>query len=245
MPTHGALVVFGSGPGVGRNVAALFAEKGFKQVVLISRNAERLSQDADMVRSASPKAAVYTVPVDLGDTEAVQKGLERVEECIGETTLEFVLFNAARTGKSEFFDFSAGQLQSDFQIAVIGLYTVAQWAIPKLLHTASNDTSSTPSFLITSGMLAKDPFPAMFSLGACKAAQYSLATSLHKEFESKGVHCGVIIIGGTVSDDSKVTNARNIAEETYKMFRQRRGHGELELMLADPGYEDHVKNREK
>lgn len=69
-------------------------------------------------------------------------------------------------------------------------------------------------------------------------------TSLHKEFEPKGVHCGLIIIGGTVSDDSKVTNARNIAEEAWKMFRQEKGKGKLEIVLADPAYDDHVKNRE-
>ena len=94
-------------------------------------------------------------------------------------------------------------------------------------------------------MLAKDPFPAMFSLAASKAGQYSLVTSLHKEYEPRGVHCGLIIIGGTVSDDSKITNPRNIAEEAWKMFSQLSGKGELEVMLADPEYSDHVKNRER
>lgn len=116
--------------------------------------------------------------------------------------------------------------------------------MPKLLlSAASND--KTPALLATSGMLAKDPFPAMFSLAACKAGQYSLMHSLHKDFETKGVHCGVVIIGGTVSDESKVTNARNIAEEIWKMSREPKGRGKLEIMLSDPGYEDHIKNREK
>jgi len=64
-------------------------------------------------------------------------------------------------------------------------------------------------------MLAKDPFPAMFSLAAGKAGQYSLVQSLHKEFEPKGVHCSLVIIGGSVSEDSKVTNPRNIGKETF------------------------------
>lgn len=98
---------------------------------------------------------------------------------------------------------------------------------------------------MTSGMLAKDPFPAMFSLAACKAGQYNLVHSLHKEFEPKGVHCGVIIIAGTVSDASKVTNARNIAEETWTAFMQPKGTGKLEVVLEDPAFSEHVKNREK
>lgn len=113
-----------------------------------------------------------------------------------------------------------------------------------MLQEAASTSSKTPSLIATSGMLAKDPFPAMFSLAACKAGQYSLLHLLHKEFESKGVHVGIVIIGGTVSDESKVTNARNIAEEIWKMSRVEQKKGELELMLSDPAYEEHVKNRE-
>ena len=93
-------------------------------------------------------------------------------------------------------------------------------------------------------MLAKDPFPAMFSLATCKAGQYSLTRSLHKEYEPQGVHCGLVVIGGTVSEDSKVTNARNIANEIWTMSRQPQGKGKVEIILADPAYDEHVKNRE-
>ena len=127
---------------------------------------------------------------------------------------------------------------------MVSLYVTAQWAITRLLEIATT-SSKTPSLLVTSGMLAKDPFPAMFSLAACKAAQYSLVTSLHKEYEPRGVHCGLIIIGGTVSDQSKVTNPLNIAKEAWEMFSQPRLEGKLEVVLADPGYLDHVKNRER
>jgi short-subunit dehydrogenase len=113
---HGALVVFGSGPGVGRNVAALFAERGFEKVVLISRDANRLAQDADFVRSACAEASVHQIPVDLEDTDEVPKSLERVDDCIKGTSLECILFNAARLGKSEFFEFSAARLENDLKV---------------------------------------------------------------------------------------------------------------------------------
>lgn len=94
-------------------------------------------------------------------------------------------------------------------------------------------------------MLAKEAYPAMFSLATCKAAQYSLVQSLHKEFEPKGVHCALGIIAGKVSDDSKVTNARNIANEIWMLFKQPRGEGKLEVMIEDPAYLEHIKNRER
>nr|POE49263.1 hypothetical protein CFP56_32413 [Quercus suber] len=94
-------------------------------------------------------------------------------------------------------------------------------------------------------MLAKDPFPAMFSLAACKAGQYNLVQSLHKQYEPQGVHCGVIFIGGTVSPKADVTNPRNIAEEAWRMFGAEKGEGSVEVTLMDPAYAEHTKNREK
>lgn len=94
-------------------------------------------------------------------------------------------------------------------------------------------------------MLAKDPFPAMFSLAAGKAGQYSLVQSLHKEFEPKGVHCSVVIIGGKVSEESKVTNPKNIGEEMYRAFSMPQREGVFEVLLEDPDFEEHVKSREK
>jgi short-subunit dehydrogenase len=114
--THGALVVFGSGPGVGRTVAALFAERGFEKVILMSRDATRLAQDADFVRSARADTSVHEIPVDLGNMEHVQESLKRVDNILKDTSLECVLFNAARTGKSEFFDFSPATFENDLKV---------------------------------------------------------------------------------------------------------------------------------
>lgn len=87
-------------------------------------------------------------------------------------------------------------------------------------------------------MLAKDPAPAMFSVAAAKAAQYSLTHSLHKEFG----HCAIITIAGTVAEDSVVTNPRTIAEACWDVLEGKRG---FEVLLEDPGFGEHVKARER
>ncbi|KAH0172303.1 NAD(P)-binding protein, partial [Aureobasidium melanogenum] len=193
--SRGALVVFGSGPGIGRNVAAVFAERGFQKIILLSRNETRLSQDADFVRAASAGASVDVIEYDGANMESVRAGLEEVEKAMGDVSLECVLFNHARLGPSKFFEFTVEELETDLQVSVISLYAVAKWAMPKLIGTAELSDTKTPSFIVTSGMLAKDPFPAMFSLAACKAGQYNLVHSLHKEYESKGVHCALVVVG--------------------------------------------------
>ena len=122
-PTHNALIVFGSGPGIGRNVAALFAERGFGKVLLMSRNKERLAQDADFVRSTSAGVDVQEITVDAANSDSVREALEKANEALGETPLEFVLFNAARLGPSKFFDFSDEELEEDLKAGDLDLST--------------------------------------------------------------------------------------------------------------------------
>jgi len=114
--THNALLIFGSGPGIGRNVAMLFAERGFRKVILMSRNQERLAQDANAVRSACAGVDVQMITVDAADTNSVQQALEHASEALKDVPLEFVLFNTARTGPSKFFDFSAEELEADLRV---------------------------------------------------------------------------------------------------------------------------------
>lgn len=119
MSTHGALLVFGSGPGIGRNVAALFAERGFSKVVLLSRNTDRLKEDVDFVKSKASSAEVITVKIDLASPDAVRKALDEVDDRLGNDPVEAVLYNAARVGKSEMLRFPAEDLQQDLQVRAL------------------------------------------------------------------------------------------------------------------------------
>ncbi|KAG4414457.1 hypothetical protein IFR04_012420 [Cadophora malorum] len=91
---------------------------------------------------------------------------------------------------------------------------------------------------------AARPGPSKFFEWTPEGLQSDLQ-SLHKEFEPKGVHCSLVIIGGSVSEDSKVTNPRNIGKETFETFSKPQGEGKLEVVLQGPDFENHVKNREK
>ncbi|EME40874.1 hypothetical protein DOTSEDRAFT_74433 [Dothistroma septosporum NZE10] len=236
MSTHGSLVVFGSGPGIGRNVAALFAERGFSQIVLLSRNTDRLKEDADFVKSKASSAEVINVKIDLSSSDSVRKALEEVDDRLGNAPVEAVLYNAARVGKSEILKFPAEDLKQDLQITVVSLYITAQWALPKLLDTSKNSSYHTPAFLVTSGGLYKNPFPNLFSLSAGKAGQYNLVHSMHKEFQPQGVHCALIVVEGFVKDDAKVTTARHIAEKAWELYDQPKEKGDLDVHIVDPDY---------
>lgn len=118
VPNHGALVVVGSGPGIGSHVAAHFARKGFGRIILMSRNEARLKVDAVIVRTASPNAAVDIVPVDLTVTGSVRCALIEVDRRLNGMRLECVVFNAARVTTSAILSWPVEELQRDLHVTL-------------------------------------------------------------------------------------------------------------------------------
>lgn len=146
---HGALVVFGSGPGIGRNIAALFAEKGFSKIYLLSRNQERLQEDIDFVKnhaaSASASASASSTPkvdgkadaettttsckaiaVDLEDPGKVRAALAELDGRLHGKSLECVVFNAARVGGSKLMEWSAVNYEADLRVSFFFLLFLGQ-----------------------------------------------------------------------------------------------------------------------
>ncbi|KXS93504.1 hypothetical protein AC578_5471 [Pseudocercospora eumusae] len=236
-----ALVVFGSGPGIGRNIAAIFAQQGFSKIILLSRDKARLSSDVKFVQAAAAedhevKTSVDGLPIDLSDTAKVRETLTNLDMLLARYRLEAVLYNAARVGASKMFEFSAVEMETDYRISVVGLYMVAGWALPQFEKLAAKDPDSKPTLLVTSGGLHKDPFPAFFSLANVKSAQYNLVHSLYKQYTPKNVHVAAIVVEGQVRDDAKVTTARHIAEEAWRLYEQPQGEGDLDVEIQDPDY---------
>ncbi|KAF9631694.1 putative short-chain alcohol protein [Lasiodiplodia theobromae] len=239
--SHGALVVFGSGPGIGRHIASLFASRGFHDVVLLSRNPVRLEEDAAEVKSAAPRAFVSTVATDLSNGESLTEALAQVDGKLREhgVMVETVLFNAARVGESDVLTFSAEELERDFKLSVSSLYTVAQWIMPRFLNDMAKGRLYKPTLLVTGGFLHREPYPPLFSLSAVKAAQYNLVCTLHKMFRKSGVHCAMILVGGFVSLEAERTNPKNIAERAWELYEQSPDVREIEIV--DPDWESRTK----
>ena len=123
---HGALVIVGSGPGVGSHVAARFARAGFQRVVLMSRNLARLRVDAVVVQSAAPTVQVDIVTVDLSNTNNVRRALIEVDRRINGLGIECVVYNASRATRTEVLSFSVEELQQDLHVRRCVTFTHAR-----------------------------------------------------------------------------------------------------------------------
>lgn len=94
-------------------------------------------------------------------------------------------------------------------------------------------------------MLYRDPFPFLFSLSVGKAAQYNLMHSFHKKYEPQ-IHVATVPVGGVVRDEAKVTSAKAVAGEFWKLYEQAKGQeGKVSVEMEDPDYLDMVEGWRK
>ena len=110
------MVIFGSGPSMGRAIASRFATEGFEHIVLLSRNAARLEEDKAAVLDAlrNKNVRIDAIAVDLADQGSVQAALKQVDSLAQE--IEVVLYNAARVAPTPLFETPAEDIVTDLKV---------------------------------------------------------------------------------------------------------------------------------
>lgn len=113
-----SLIVVGSGPGIGLSTAKQLALKHFNKVALISRNAQRLSEEKtavlDATKQTGKELTVEAFPTDICDLNALRKTFEQIE-AMG--PVGCVFFNAARIQPSELLKTSVEEIEEDFKVS--------------------------------------------------------------------------------------------------------------------------------
>jgi NAD(P)-dependent dehydrogenase (short-subunit alcohol dehydrogenase family) len=114
--TTRTLVVFGSGPGIGRSVAVNFASHGFTHIILLSRNQQRLEQDkAAVVKAAGAQdIKVDTLIIDLSSQASIQKALAEIDGLA--KSVEVVFYNGARVAPTPLFNTPVEDIENDFKV---------------------------------------------------------------------------------------------------------------------------------
>jgi NAD(P)-dependent dehydrogenase (short-subunit alcohol dehydrogenase family) len=118
-PSTSTFVLFGSGPGIGLHVATLFAKKHFQHIILLSRDKDRLEEDAAAVRAVRPGLRVTAMGCDLSSLQSVRDALVAVDQVLQAdgTTLEVVCFNAARVRPTDLLTEPPEEYEKDFKVS--------------------------------------------------------------------------------------------------------------------------------
>jgi hypothetical protein len=170
-------LITGASEGIGRELARVFAERGFG-VVLVARNAERLRQ---LASELAEQCGVPATPIalDLTKPDAPRELFERVR-ALG-LSVDVLANNA---GLMEFGEFAAcppDRLASLTALNVCALTALTRLFLEPMLaarHGRILNLGSTGSFV---------PMPSMAAYAASKAYILSLSEALSEELAGSGV----------------------------------------------------------
>ena len=208
-------VIVGVGPGLGMALARRFGQEGFR-IALISRRREVLEGYAQELEKANVTASVF--PADAESSNSLRNALNAVTREIGAPSV--LIYNAAVMQPANPSGLGVEKLVREFRINVAGALVATQEVLPGMLEAKSG------TVLFTGGGLALDPWPEVASLAIGKAGIRSLAHSLAKELEPKGIHVATVTIDGIVKSsgplkpDDVVANYWELHQEAAGSWRR-------------------------
>jgi NAD(P)-dependent dehydrogenase (short-subunit alcohol dehydrogenase family) len=181
--------VTGASRGIGRAVAAAYAEAG-ADLVLVSRSPESLAEVAKEVEAHGRRA--HVIPCDVTDRDAIETAVREAIEAAGQ--IDIVVNNA---GGSNFLvpfkDLRLSGWDKLMRLNLDSAMTVCHAFAPHLLERGSGSVIN----VVSVGALAS---PLLAAYGAAKAALVALTRTLALEWASSGVRVNALGPGWTATD---------------------------------------------
>lgn len=186
-------LITGSGRGIGREIALLFAERGANIVINFVHNEEPANEVAEKIKSMGPTA--FTVRANIGKIDGLEKLFKETEKEFGK--LDFFIANAAsgfnRPGlmqKESGWDHTMDVNAKSFLFG-------AQLAVPLMENAGGGKMVA-----ITSPG-AERVMPEYIAVGASKAALNSLVRYLSVELAPRNIAVNAISPGIVETDALK------------------------------------------
>jgi short-subunit dehydrogenase len=205
---------------MGLATAERFAKGGF-QVILSARNATRLNELAEQLKSKGHKAEARTV--DTSDPASVEALIADVEKTAG--AIDVVHYNAASMRKASLLEQPTKSFNEDLAVNIGGAQVAVQAVARKMFERGAG------TILLTGGGFALAPSPDYLSLSIGKAGIRALAQGLFESFKEKGVHVATVTVATFVDPGSKSSEA--VAELFWQLHSQPRSSWAVESTYSD------------
>jgi NAD(P)-dependent dehydrogenase (short-subunit alcohol dehydrogenase family) len=213
-----AVVIVGTGPGIGTSVARRFGAGGLP-VGLIARSAASIDTTRAALATAGVEAAGAIA--DAAQEEQLKTALDALALQLG--VPEVLVYNAGLIRHDRPGELSHQQYLDAYAINVLGALTAAVHLAPRMAQAGGG------TILITGGL--PEPDPAVTSLSLGKADVRALTVLLAKEYGPSGIHVATVTVGGAVSPGSRFDPDR-IAEQYWRLHNQPRDAWEHEVVFA-------------
>ena len=208
-------IVTGASQGIGRSTAVRLA-RDFSAIVLVARNANALTEVAEIVKAAGAKPLVCDL--DLSKVESAETLVNKTLDRFGR--IDALLNIAGAVPQIDLFEMTDEQWRAGTELKLHGArrLTILAWELLK---------KSKGSVVFMSGSAALDPKPAFAAVAAVNAAIIALAKAFAEQGIKDGVQVNSIIPGPVMtarrrSFMEKWALAHNMSvEEAMKQFPEK------------------------
>ncbi|KAF8311455.1 NAD(P)-binding protein [Clavulina sp. PMI_390] len=218
------IYILGAGPGVGSELASLFATHNFN-IGLTTRSTSSSTSIAAKLKELHPNTTIVTATADGSRPESVTAALDSLREQFEGRAPTVVVYNIASLGRDNsslgptpLENVTLETMQTHLTISLASGFVTAQWAA-KNLAPASDGMK--PMLFFTGGGLGVSPNPKLAGLSMAKAALRNLSMSYHLELKPKGIHAATVMIMATITPNNPNHTPKLIAAEFWKLYKQK------------------------
>jgi 3-oxoacyl-[acyl-carrier protein] reductase len=188
----GAVIITGSGRGIGAAIAKEMARNGYPVVVNYLQNLDEASSTVRDILNEGGSAVLFQA--DVVDNDAVRKMVNCAMENFG--TISGVVNNAsARIANIDFEKLKLIDLQVHFDVQIKGAFNLCQVALPHMIEQKTG-------LIVNIGTISADNVPPtkMLHYTLSKAALISFSRSLAVEYGPRGIRVNCVSPGMTETD---------------------------------------------
>jgi len=215
--TKQTVCITGAGSGLGKNMALLFAEKGFN-IVLVGRNVEKLKEVGEEIEARGGQG--LPISIDIRCESDVQTKVKKILE---NTSVQVLVNNAGVGHFGPFMELASEQIQEMMDTNLYGTIHMTKAFLPHLLKQPN---SSIINIISTAGLRGKVNETAYC---ASKFAVRGFTEALQKELEGN-VHVVAAYMGGMdtpfwedsdfVKDPSVLPKPIQVAKEIVDRYEE-------------------------
>lgn len=214
------IAIIGAGKGFGLSLAKRFGKEGF-QVALVARNAVKLQEMVDELKSDGIEASYFTA--DIYSKSQIEQAITGIKEKYSQIdVLEFSPLPG--NPPTSVLELTVEDARDLFEGNVVSAINVVNSVLPDMLNRKEG------ALLFTTGLSALYPVPMMGNIGIAFSGLRNYIANLHAELSPKGIFVGHRSLGlfikepgaGTFDDPDVIANMwyqayaeKNLWEEEY------------------------------
>ena len=214
------IAIIGAGKGFGLSLAKRFGKEGF-QVALVARNAVKLQEMVDELKSDGIEASYFTA--DIYSKSQIEQVITGIKEKYSQIdVLEFSPLPG--NPPTSVLELTVEDARDLFEGNVVSAINVVNSVLPDMLNRKEG------ALLFTTGLSALYPVPMMGNIGIAFSGLRNYIANLHAELSPKGIFVGHRSLGlfikepgaGTFDDPDVIANMwyqayaeKNLWEEEY------------------------------